>query len=322
MDNFINSYLDNNGSKSSSTKTTFITSIKRLEKFLKTPFTEWNVNTFKNTKTIIDNLINDYSLNTIIQTVLLIIRYLEYKKSNIKLIQEYKDTLNELIQERNNNDNKQMLKNNEKENWIQYNELKKTVEDNAPEYINKKKSFSDFRNFLILSLFTLQPPTRIGNYLSMRYKNGGKRDAQSLNKKYNYITPIENGKWKMIFNNYKTSKYLGKIIHNIENPILNQLITKWFDEYNTNKKEFMVNVSGKPISQTNFTNAQKSISKKILGKELSTNLFRHIFLTYFLSTNPSIEEKQKVAQMVGQKYKVSRMELYERRNQEGDNITS
>lgn len=327
MENFVNNYLDNNGSKSKSTKTTFITSINRLQKFLKTPFKDWTQNTFTNTNTILDNLIKDYSVNTIIQTLLAIIRFLEYKNGKTDLIQKYKDGLNELIQERNKYDNQQILKENEKDNWIQYNELKTLVEDKAPEYLDRKKALSDFRNFLILSLFTLQPPTRIGNFLNMRLKKeGGKRGVQSLSKKYNYITKDGN-KWKMIFNNYKTSKYLGKIIHNVENPILNQLITKWFSDYNTsngynkNKQEFMVNVSGKPMTQTGFTNAQKSITKKLLGKELTTNLFRHIFLTYFLSTNPSIEEKQKVAQMVGQKYRVSRMELYERR-EDGDNITN
>jgi hypothetical protein len=155
----------------------------------------------------------------------------------------------------------------------------------------------------------------------MKYTTGGKRGVEGLNKKFNYISPTENGKWKMIFNNYKTAKYLGQVSHTVENETLNKLITKWFNEYNTKKKDFLNNVSGKPISQTNLTNAQKSISKKILGKELTTNLFRHIYLTWFLSTNPSIEEKQKVAQMIGQKYKVSRMEMYERRNEEGNNIT-
>ena len=320
METFVNNYLDNNKSKSKSTKTTFITNIKRLEKFLKTNFDEWNNNTFKNVDTILDNLLEDYSNNTNILNILTIIRYLEYKKVKGNLVEEYKEVLNELVDERNNNDNKQILKDNEKDNWIHYEELKNKVEEKAEEYLSRKKAYSDFRNFLILALFTLQPPTRIGNYLNMKYKVKTKREVDRLNKKYNYITPDQNGKWKMIFNNYKTSKYLGKVILKVDNDILNNLITKWFNDYNKSRKVFLNNVSGKPISQTNFTNAQKSISKKIIGKELTTNLFRHIYLTWFLSKNPSIEEKQKIAQLVGQKYKVSRMELYERR-EDGNNIT-
>jgi hypothetical protein len=321
MESFVNNYLENNKSNSKSTKTTFITNIKRLEKFLKTPFNEWNKDTFKNSNTILDNLINDYSNNTNILNILTIIRYLEYKKVKGDLVEDYKDFLNELINERNNTDNKQELKEGEKTNWIQYTELKNKVEEKAQEYLNKKKAYSDYRNFLILSLFSLQPPTRTGNYLNMKYKTKNKRDIEKLSKKFNYVSPDGEGKWKFIFNNYKTSKYLGKIVLKVSNETLNKLITKWFNDYNIKKKDFLNNVSGKPITQTNFTNAQKSISKKLLGKELTTNLFRHIFLTWFLSNNPSIEEKQKIAEIIGQKYKVSRMELYERRNDNGKNIT-
>lgn len=322
MDSFVKHYLDNNGSKSNSTATAFKTSINRLIKFLKLPFDEWNKNTFNNDKTIVDNLITDYSLNTIIQTILLILRFLEYKKADDKIINKYRNYLNDFIQERNQNAKKQNQTHSEKLNWINYPELKNKVEDNIPDYLNKKKAYSDFRNFLILALFSLQPPVRIGNYLNMKYKGEGKRGIQSLNKKFNYITKMENGKYKMIFNNYKTSKYIGKITHIIDNDNLNELINKWFSDYNKNKDFFITNVSGKPITQTNFTNAQKSISKKILQKELSTNDFRHIYLTHFLSTNPSIQQKEKVAQLIGQKYKPSRMELYERRNEQGENVST
>ena len=321
MEEFIKYYLNINNSKSLSTKKTFITNIKRLEKFLKTKFEDWNINTFKNVNTIVDNLINDYSNNTNILNLLTIIRFIEYKKYKGDLLEDYRDFLNELVEDRNNNDNKQEIKEKEKTNWINYDKLKNKVEEKAQEYLNNKKAYSDYRNFLILSLFTLQPPARTGNYLNMKYKEKKTRDIEKLNKKYNYICLDGEDTWKFIFNDYKTSKYIGKVVLKVNNIILNKLITKWFNDYNIKKKDFLNNVNGKPISQTNFTNAQKSITKKILGKELTTNLFRHIFLTHFLSSNPSIEEKQKIAKIIGQKYKVSRMELYERRNEDGNNIT-
>jgi hypothetical protein len=82
--------------------------------------------------------------------------------------------------------------------------------------------------------------------------------------------------------------------------------------------ELFENANGKPMTQSNFTQAQESVSTELLGKKLSTNDFRHIFLSWFLSTNPTIEEKEKIAHVIGQKYKPSRMELYQRRNEKGD----
>lgn len=318
MDAFIDNYTAKNKTKSQSTKNTFKTSIKRLEKFLNLKYDEWDKDTFKHSGTILDGLIDDYSVNTIIQTVLLIIRWLEYKDNNAQLLTKYKNLLNDLIQERTKEEHSQKKDNNEKENWISYDELKKKVEDKIPYYLDNKRAFTDFRNFLILALFTLQPPTRIGNYLDMKYKTINKKDIKSLNKKYNYISKVGDDKYKMVFNNYKTSKYIGKIEHTITNDNLNKLIDRWFSDYNKKKEWFITNANGKPISQTNFTNGQKSISKKVIGKELTTNLFRHIFLTDFLKGNPSLEEKKKIAQLVGQKYHVSRMELYYRKDEKDE----
>ena len=48
------------------------------------------------------------------------------------------------------------------------------------------------------------------------------------------------------------------------------------------------------------------------AKSISNNLFRHIFLTYFTELNPSINEKIRVGELIGQKYKATQMEKYRR----------
>jgi hypothetical protein len=312
MDIFIDNYIKNNGSTSTSTRKTILTSLRRLEKILKLPFEEWNKNTFNNSNEIVNILSEDYSINTIVLTLLAIIRYIEYKKTNEKVINEYKEILNDIIGERTKNEHSQKKDENEKVNWINYDELKSKVEDEAENYLNKKKSFTKYRNFLILALFTLQPPSRIGNYLDMKIKLNGKKDIKSLNKKHNYITKDSDGKYRMIFNNYKTSKYLGKIEYKIKSEILNKLLDKWLNDYVKGDTLF-INVNGKPMTQPNFTQAQQSITRSIFGKTLTNNLFRHIYLTWFLKQNPSIEEKKLVANLVGQTYRPSRMELYEKK---------
>jgi hypothetical protein len=319
MESFLDNYIAKNGSTSVSTKKTLKTSLRRLEKVLKLPFDEWNKNTFDNVNEIINVLSEDYSVNTIILTILAIIRYLEVKDGKEKILNEYKEILNEIIGERTKEEHSQKSDENEKVNWIDYETLKDKVEKMAEEYLTKKKSFTKYRNFLILSLFSLQPPTRIGNYLDMKIKMNGKKDIKSLNKKFNYITKND-GKYRMIFNKYKTSKYLGKIDYTIENETLNKLLDKWLEDYN-NTDTLFINVNKKPMTQPNFTQAQQSITKNVLGKTLTSNSHRHIYLTWFLKQNPSIEEKKKVARLVGQTYRPSRMELYERKDiKEDENV--
>ena len=270
MDEIIEDYIKNNGSKSSSTKQTLLTGLKRLEKILEKSFDKIRISDFKNPEKIIDKLTDMYSLNTTIGTILSINRFLLFKKAGVKLIGQYREILNELIQERNKGQGKQEFKEGEKENWMDYEDLKNQVEEKADDYLDNKKSFSDFRNFLILSLFTLIPPARVGNYLNMIKKNGDtmKQKSSSLNKKFNYIVK-KDGKYSLVFNQYKTAKILGKVIYDIENEILTDLLNKYFEDYNKDEKNkyFMINVSGKPMTQTNFTNSQSSITKKLFKKK-------------------------------------------------------
>ena len=257
-----------------------------------------------------------YSLNTTISTILSIQKFINYKKGKSAIVEDYKEILNELIQERNKKSATQKFKDGEEDNWIPYLDLKKKVETLSKDYLDKKKSFTEYRNFLILALYTLVPPARIGNYLNMIKKDESimKQKLDSLPKTHNYMVKTGDT-YTMIFNQYKTAKILGKIKYEIKNKILNDLISNYLQKYNTNPKIkcFMINASGKPMSQTGFTNAQSSITNRLFKKKLTNNMFRRIFFTWFLSTNPSVEEKQDVLRISGQNYKPSMVEKYDRK---------
>ncbi len=81
----------------------------------------------------------------------------------------------------------------------------------------------------------------------------------------------------------------------------------------------MINASGKQMSQVGFTNAQSSITNKLFLKHITNNQFRRIFFTHFLSTNPTVKDKQEVLKISGQNYKPSQVEKYDRsKGDEGD----
>ena len=52
----------------------------------------------------------------------------------------------------------------------------------------------------------------------------------------------------------------------------------------------------------------------------STNLFRHSFLSWFLSQNPTIEEKKKITRLIGQNLHASRAEKYQRHDEDKESI--
>ena len=87
-------------------------------------------------------------------------------------------------------------------------------------------------------------------------------------------------------------------------------------------KHFMANKDGSQMTQTRFTAALTTVSKKLLGKELSNNAFRHIFITDFLSTNPSLNEKIRVLRLCGQVYKPNSADIYQKNSEEEDGAIS
>ena len=317
MDKFIEKYQESNNTKSKKTIETMVQNIKRIERLIDKKVDDWSISDFKDVNNIVDLITEKYNLNSAIQTILGIIKYFTLSDYSSQIIEDYKELLNELVVERNQEQNSQDFRNNEGENWIDYLDLKKGVEDLVPEYLDKKMAFSKFRNFLLVALFTLIPPARISHYVNMviRKKENLKINPKSLPNRKNYIIINGDGTHTFIYNTYKTAKTSGKVINKIENDDLNKLLDKYFKDYNNDnrKPNFLINVNGKEMSQENITNSQRSTTKKLFGKTISNNLFRHIFLTHFQEQNPSINEKIRIGDLIGQKYKPSQMEKYIRK---------
>jgi hypothetical protein len=313
MDGFIDNYMSKNGSKSKSTETTMRGNMKRLEKVLGVDVEDMTVKDFKNSEKVLDKLIENYSLASVISTVNGVIAFLRFLKAPDGVVEDYVEITKDLAEERKNVSHTQEKSELEKENWIDYSELKPKVEEAVDSVLERKVPPTVFRNIMMVALLTLQPPARLGNYLDMVYKDGSKmkRKAESLKKDRNYVIE-DDGKFKFVFNKYKTAKSVGQVVSEVKDERLNKLLSKWFQDYNTSKKDFLVNANGSKMSQEGASNAIRSGTKRITGKELTLNALRHIFLTHFTSSNPSIEEKTEVAALVGQTYKPSRMELYAR----------
>ena len=64
------------------------------------------------------------------------------------------------------------------------------------------------------------------------------------------------------------------------------------------------------MSKQNMNYILNTTSKHIFGKELSCNMFRHIFMTHYLKQNMDIHSNRRVALLMGQSYNPTMMEKY------------
>lgn len=342
MDNnlthFLQWYRTSNPQKSKATYDAMRYNLTRLCKLFECEFDDLNKDNLlidpENTKKL---LRDKYSLNTTIQTILGIKWYLLFKGGSNNLVKKYEILLKELTEENQAIIEQNELTDNEKVNWINYPNLQERIKQ-VFDY-QKDMDFHQLRNLTMVAMYVFLPPARIGNYSKMvvRYvnKNVIKLDTQtnSYPKKHNYLFINQSsGKLHLVFNQYKTAKYVGQKVLTLTAgmtapfgdldsiyQILSYYIQKR-EEYFGNKKTHYTKVqplffnlnNKKAIEGSHFTDILKETTSKYVGKTLSVNLFRHIFITDFLKKETSIEDKKRVAGIMGQTYTPTMMEKYNR----------
>lgn len=158
----------------------------------------------------------------------------------------------------------------EEDNWINSSEIK-TIYDNLLEQVNamfSKKLLADYstiNNFILLGLLggvSGLPPRRSKDYTEMKIKNYTSTD--------NYYKA-----GKFYFNIYKTSKEYGEQIIDVKAkaPEFYKILNKWVKYNPTDYLLFSSN-------QQKLTSPQVTrMLNQIFGKQVSTNLLRHIYLT-------------------------------------------
>jgi hypothetical protein len=175
----------------------------------------------------------------------------------------------------------------QEENWISIDEIKNkynVLEEKATKMLSNKAIMNEstMMEFLLLAFLggvSGLAPRRSLDFSMMKHKNFSKYD--------NYYKA-----GKFYFNKYKTDSTYGLQVIDIEKP-LDKLLKKW-NKINTN--DFMLYSSnGNHLSSPQITR----ILNKIFGKNVSTNMLRHIYLTNVYKDVPALEKMEKLAASMG-----------------------
>jgi len=307
-----------NPNKAESTYLGFKYAIIRIEKILNITIADINIVDFRDFDRFNKGeRANNYSLNTKIQTNLGVLNVIKFLNGDEDLLKKWDKRLNTLTTEKKEQGLKQSLTTKEALNWIDYDVLcDKYIQYVDYQIIDKNIEFSQIRNILLMGLLVLIPPTRIGNYQFMKLRYKKKAPANHLMKKHNYIM-MNDDYFTLCFNKYKTSNFIGQVSRDVKNERLNKLVNQYIIKRkskinNIKNTHFFVNQYGKEMTQTNITDTLKFVSKKITGKELSVNMFRHIYLTHYGKEDHTIKENMSLAKFMGQTYNPTQQEKYKK----------
>lgn len=311
---FTNLYKEFSPNASKSTIQTFETALKRIEKIYQKSIENLNLDFINNPDDIIKKFADtEYSKNTMYSTINMINKLIIMIDAPLALKKKWGDIVKKLTQERDNAQLDNAKTRNESDNWIEYKELLEKVEkeiDTVFEMENIKSN--DFRNLLIFCLYCLMPPARIGNYLDCKVIRD---DANNLPSTHNYIiikNMDNNPTFYFVFNKFKTAKSLGTQMFKVENIKLTALLHRYF-KYHNKEGEFFLMSRGKELTQPNLTNILKKVSYDLTEKNLSCNMLRHIYITHFLSENPTLRQKLEIAGAMGQTYIPNQQDKYNRK---------
>lgn len=172
----------------------------------------------------------------------------------------------------------QVLTQKQSEQFVSWSELQKMYKD--AEYMFKQGKMP-LDKLVLLALYTLTDPVR-ADYGNMAYITTPKQLREiDKDKNYCYLGPGA----KFIFQEYKTAKSYGR--RDIKIPAkLSKLLKQHLLEGATAVFHGTENA---------LVIALRRLTKDLTGKVVGVNLFRHARITNLYESNPSIEEKEKLA---------------------------
>jgi len=183
---------------------------------------------------------------------------------------DYRNLMLGDIRDYNSSIKKQEKTETQKDNWVSSDNIKDKWDELKTEtdLLYKKKNLKpadlqEIQSFIILSLLggIFIPPRRSLDYCDFYIKNIDKG-------KHNYLDKNE-----LVFNHYKTSKYYGEQRIPIPKP-LKSILTKWISINPTNTLLF-----DRALNPLNSVKLNQRFNKIFDGKKVSTNNFRHTYLT-------------------------------------------
>jgi integrase len=249
-----------------------VNSIKLYLSILKNLNDKREIKDFKfldNPKKILDK-IKDYKITTQRNVIIAIVSVL--KNLGNDLYKKYYDImldLNKKIEDEAKENKKTETQN---KNWIKWDEVIAKFEElknnnKMPKNISETQ-YDNLLDTVILGLFVLSPPRRNKDYLMMKVS----KDGKGLDDKYNWL---DMKKKQFIFNNYKTEKSYGQQI--IDVPVgLIDIIKKYLKYKKDGEGYLLVKFNGDRLISDNSLTRRLN---KIFGKNISSSMLRHIYLS-------------------------------------------
>ena len=196
---------------------------------------------------------------------------------------QYQHEIDRLYGRQNEKDKEQELSEKQTSNFVPYDELLAVQHRLAAK---EEKNDHDWKNLLVASLYTLNPPVR-ADYGSVRVFNKRRQGRTG-----NELIWGQNDGAYFVMRDYKTKGTYGSVEIPVS-PELHAVIGAWFTHVGKIPKFLL----GRSITSNDLLGEIQDAfrsTKKVIG----VNLLRHSYITNFFKQPRSIKEKDRLAEMM------------------------
>ena len=251
-------------------------SIRRLHRVFKTQ--DISPELFEDADSIIELILNRYSILTVIQTIKVIIIMSIYYGDSV-IADEYINQLENIIDMKTNSSMYSKITNNE---------INVFINENYEKFMGSKICFSKFRHFLLLALLIKEIPFRFSTLTDIRFYSHNFIDESDCIKENVYL--IRNPKldsFIFYFNKKKDGKQIKQIKYNITDQKVRMLLKHYFAIYANNINYLFTTSGGKKCTDSNIANSLSNFCRQYFKVPLTLGEIR----TDFLKTGCSRENQ-------------------------------
>ena len=280
---------------SKSTKTTFLQSLKRVERIYGKKFLDMGLDFVDKPQEFLIELDNSkYSENTKLTTLTCILKLLKLIDAPLVVYNQWLTILKEKTEERQKSDDENLQK--RLKVLMDFKTIKLHVYDRANHFIKGDVTLQDFKNFLILALFTIQIPVRISNYVSMKVVD----DDVFVDDTGNFLV-VNDNTYKFVFNKYRTSHILGKKELFVTEKTLQYLIDRWLSEFNKDSPNFLIinEKNKRPMNGKQIEQSIKDASSNIFTYPLTIDNIRASYMKRIVDLDPNFQDKLDICNILG-----------------------
>jgi integrase len=286
MDYFKNKLQDNRPLLGSNSITTYVGSLKRIQKECPNIRLESIGDFIKHHKEIVAKL--DESLTPIVRKskISAIVSLIDdtnnknHPKELVEALQYYRNSMKKdmaVVKERYLS---QELTEKQQANMMTQEEVMKIYNQIKAQALPlfklsklNRAQFNLMQSYVLLSCYVLIPPRRSQDYSDFKIRN---IDENVDNYMTNFNKNKKKGLSSFVFNSYKNSKRLGRQVMNDIPKSLEKIINQWME---FNKSDYLlVNLKGEKVDHSRMNQWFNNIFEKNIG----TSMLRHIYATNLL----------------------------------------